>query len=174
MGPVRIRHSSHDFGWQSSHSVDLTEWQAKMASIEIWIPWRNAHKPHSCDRSWLSPSQFLAQTLTIGYCGKNCIKSQFCGLGTQLPFKLLLPFVPPYCRHSTTYTIRCHKSMLSWAEDNWTCVSPPTAIPAERSVEPSIALKRRKMVSCCLLVFFFVMKRNHKDLASLATEQRWW
>ena len=23
MGPVRIRHSSHDFGWQSSHSVDL-------------------------------------------------------------------------------------------------------------------------------------------------------
>ena len=38
MGPVRIRHSSHDFGWQSSHSVDLAGWQAKMASIEIWIP----------------------------------------------------------------------------------------------------------------------------------------
>ena len=38
MGPVRIRHSSHDFGWQSSHSVDLTGWQAKMASIEFWIP----------------------------------------------------------------------------------------------------------------------------------------
>ena len=47
MGPVRIRHSSHDFGWQSSHSGDLAGWQAKMASIEIWIPWRNAHKPHS-------------------------------------------------------------------------------------------------------------------------------
>ena len=46
MGPVRIRHSSHDFGWQSSHSVDLAGWQAKMASIENWIPWRNAHKPH--------------------------------------------------------------------------------------------------------------------------------
>ena len=46
MGPVRIRHSSHHFGWQSSHSVDLAGWQAKMASIEIWIPWRNAHKPH--------------------------------------------------------------------------------------------------------------------------------
>ena len=46
MGPVRIRHSSHDFGWQSSHSVDLAGWQAKMASIEIWIPWRNAHKAH--------------------------------------------------------------------------------------------------------------------------------
>ena len=42
-----IRHSSHDFGWQSSHSVDLAGWQAKMASIEIWIPWCNAHKPHS-------------------------------------------------------------------------------------------------------------------------------
>ena len=47
MGPVRIRHSSHDFGWQSGHSVDLAGWQAKMASIEIWIPWRNAHKPHA-------------------------------------------------------------------------------------------------------------------------------
>ena len=46
-GDVRIRHSSNDFGWQSSHSVDLAGWQAKMASIEIWIPWRNAHKPHS-------------------------------------------------------------------------------------------------------------------------------
>ena len=46
MGPVRMRHRSHDFGWQSSHSVDLAGWQAKMASIEIWIPWRNAHKPH--------------------------------------------------------------------------------------------------------------------------------
>ena len=39
MGPVRTRHhGSHDFGWQSSHSVDLAGWQAKMASIEIWIP----------------------------------------------------------------------------------------------------------------------------------------
>ena len=46
MGPVRLRHSSHDFGWQSNHSVDLAGWKAKMASIEIWIPWRNAHKPH--------------------------------------------------------------------------------------------------------------------------------
>ena len=46
MGPVRIRHSSHDFGWQSSHSVDLAGWQAKLASIEIWIPWRHGYKPH--------------------------------------------------------------------------------------------------------------------------------
>ena len=40
MGPVQIRHCSHDFGWQSRHdrSVDLAGWQAKMASIEIWIP----------------------------------------------------------------------------------------------------------------------------------------
>ena len=41
MGPARICHSSHDFGWQSSHSVDLAGWQAKMASIEIWILWRS-------------------------------------------------------------------------------------------------------------------------------------
>ena len=37
MGPVPICHSSHDFGWQSSHSVDLAGWQAKMASIEIFF-----------------------------------------------------------------------------------------------------------------------------------------
>ena len=30
--------SSHDFGWQSSQSVDLAGWQTKMASIEIWVP----------------------------------------------------------------------------------------------------------------------------------------
>ena len=54
--PEQIRHSSHEiatqpngacantslfsknFRWQSSHSVDLAGWQAKMASIEIWIP----------------------------------------------------------------------------------------------------------------------------------------
>ena len=38
MWPVRIRHSSHDFAPQSSHSVDLARWQAKMVSIEIWLP----------------------------------------------------------------------------------------------------------------------------------------
>ena len=58
--PVRIRHSSHDFGWQSSHSVDLAGWQAKMASNEIWIPWRNAHKPHS---AWCTSSLQINETL---------------------------------------------------------------------------------------------------------------
>ena len=29
-----------------SHSVDLAGWQAEMASIEIWITWLKAHKPH--------------------------------------------------------------------------------------------------------------------------------
>ena len=40
MRPVRIRHNSHDIGWQSSHSVELAglTLQAKIASIEIWIP----------------------------------------------------------------------------------------------------------------------------------------
>ena len=45
MGPVQIHHNSHHFAIQFSHSVDLARWQAKMASIEIWIPWRDAHKP---------------------------------------------------------------------------------------------------------------------------------
>ena len=34
MGPVRIRHRSHYFATQSSHSVDSAGWQAKMPSIE--------------------------------------------------------------------------------------------------------------------------------------------
>ena len=40
--PVRIHH----FATQSIHSVDRAGWQAKMASIEFWIPWRNVHRPH--------------------------------------------------------------------------------------------------------------------------------
>ena len=32
---------------QPSHSVDRAGWLAKMASIEVWIPWRNSHGPHS-------------------------------------------------------------------------------------------------------------------------------
>ena len=46
IGPVRISHSSHHIATQSSHFVHLAGWQGKMASIEFWIPWRNAHKPH--------------------------------------------------------------------------------------------------------------------------------
>ena len=29
---------------QPSHSVDRAGWQAKIATTELWIPWRNAHK----------------------------------------------------------------------------------------------------------------------------------
>ena len=47
IGPVRIRHthSSHDFGWQFSHSVDISMhmWQANMASMGefrmLLLPW---------------------------------------------------------------------------------------------------------------------------------------
>ena len=46
MGPVHVRHSSHEVSTQPSHSVDRAGWQAKMASIEFWIPWHNAHGPH--------------------------------------------------------------------------------------------------------------------------------
>ena len=35
MGPVRIRHGSHEIATQPSHSVDRAESQAKMASIEF-------------------------------------------------------------------------------------------------------------------------------------------
>ena len=36
---MRIRHRSHHFATQSSHCVDSAGWQAKMASIEFWIPY---------------------------------------------------------------------------------------------------------------------------------------
>ena len=38
---------------QPSHSVDRAGWQAKMASIEFWIPLRNAHRPH-CKKTQIS------------------------------------------------------------------------------------------------------------------------
>ena len=43
--PVPHLQSTFIRGWLRP-CVDLTGWQAKMASIEIWIPWRNAHMPH--------------------------------------------------------------------------------------------------------------------------------
>ena len=44
-GPVchTRRHRSHHFVTQPSHSVGKAGWQAKMASIEFRITWRNAH-----------------------------------------------------------------------------------------------------------------------------------
>ena len=45
---IHVRYSSHDFAISaSSQSLDLTGWQAKMASVELWlwIPWRNAQSP---------------------------------------------------------------------------------------------------------------------------------
>ena len=49
------------FTWScrpTRQSVERAGWQAKMASIEYWIPWRpTAHRPHSPthDWSWLLP-----------------------------------------------------------------------------------------------------------------------
>ena len=56
MGHVRLRHSSHDFGRQSSQSVNLklAGWQAKMASIEIWIAWNDACQPSKAQISPVS------------------------------------------------------------------------------------------------------------------------
>ena len=44
MGAVRIRHSIREFATQSVILLILV-WQAKMASIELWIRWCNAHGP---------------------------------------------------------------------------------------------------------------------------------
>ena len=67
-GGCVVRHRSHHFATQSSHFVDRAGWQAKMASIEFWIPWRNAHGPHSSlvsrriDHTRISP---LSQTFYL-------------------------------------------------------------------------------------------------------------
>ena len=64
MGPVRIHHSSHHFATQSSHFVDRAGWQVKMASIEIWMPRRNAYGPH-CTQTIKRPGHiFLAVFFT--------------------------------------------------------------------------------------------------------------
>ena len=71
MGPVRICHSSHEFATQSSHSVSGSSWwQAKMASIEIWLPWRAADQLHSCNLWGLLPSsvEFMRQNLSWPAC----------------------------------------------------------------------------------------------------------
>ena len=76
LGPVWIRHTEFTrFGWQYSHSVDLAGWQAKMASIEIWIPWRNAHKLHCLSFSGgelLSPCSAYLQNSTGRRQSKRC------------------------------------------------------------------------------------------------------
>ena len=46
IGSAQIRHSLHEIVTQPSHSVDRAGWQAKMASIEFWIPCRIAHRLH--------------------------------------------------------------------------------------------------------------------------------
>ena len=58
IGTVRICHRSHHFATQSSHFVDRAGWQAKMASIEFWIPWRNVHDTH-----WTQSDCFNQQDL---------------------------------------------------------------------------------------------------------------
>ena len=46
MGAVRTCHRIWEIAIQPSHSVDTAGWQAKMASIQLWIQWCNAHGPH--------------------------------------------------------------------------------------------------------------------------------
>ena len=46
VGPVWIRHGSHKIPTQPNRCVDRAGWQAKMASIDVWLPWRNAHGPN--------------------------------------------------------------------------------------------------------------------------------
>ena len=74
----------HNFATQSSHSVDLAGWQAKMASIECWIPWRYAHKPHCrlgefvWKESWFPFVQELGiMQVFLGLRSKNCFRATF-------------------------------------------------------------------------------------------------
>ena len=69
---MRIRHRSHHFATQSSHCVDRAGWQAKIASIEFWIPWHNAHTHTSWtsirwkrEKSWpLALQHIVLRTIT--------------------------------------------------------------------------------------------------------------
>ena len=43
MGPMRIRHSSHDFRWQSSHSVDLAGGGGGGGGKPTWLPLKSGY-----------------------------------------------------------------------------------------------------------------------------------
>ena len=93
MVPVRIRHSSHHFATQSSHSVDLAGWQAKIASIESWIPWRNAHK------SWFSLFNHWCRLTTLKLDSWYFIHSGFKILAKKfgpLSFSIYFYFFSPW------------------------------------------------------------------------------
>ena len=62
---MRIHRISHHFTTQSSHFVDRAGWQAKMASIEFWIPWCNAHGPID-RRPELNKHHFLMTVIKFG------------------------------------------------------------------------------------------------------------
>ena len=49
-------HYSREIGTKSRHSVDRAGWQAKMATIEFWMQWRNANSPHcnTADNDWVA------------------------------------------------------------------------------------------------------------------------
>ena len=60
---MRIRHSSHDFGWQSSHSEDLAGWQAKISPGKFPI---GMHGPR-VRRAWLWALWPWWQALKMAY-----------------------------------------------------------------------------------------------------------
>ena len=69
MGPVRIHYSSHHFATQASHFVDRSGWQAKMASIEFWIQWRNAHSPivRFVSRQYTKEKRFVLPNMALEF-----------------------------------------------------------------------------------------------------------
>ena len=97
MGPARLRHCLHDFSTQSSHSVDLTGWQAKMASIGIWVLWHNAHKPHFKESLWCTAD--MRHPATVYEAERSTQRLlKWPSLQCDLKRKELYPSSPPPCR----------------------------------------------------------------------------
>ena len=123
MWPVRIRHSSHDFGWQSSHFLDLAGWQAKMAFIKIWIPCTRARvcvcrvRVPKLKQHWTDHPLFFAY-ITQG----SKYKMTFTSKTSRCLFDLAFTFIKSHqslvthgqwlTRHA--YTVRAMSSRYDW------------------------------------------------------------
>ena len=142
MGPVRIRYSSHDLGWQSSHSVDLAGWQAKLK----WLPLKFGY--HDVMRT--SPIVTTQSVTTMSQYGVRTMQRQttvvkLAVLPTNIQTRFLSFFflIRP-CKFFSVFLVRVrHETLCGRAEKTNKAPEINTAsfylIPAAWSVK---ALKR--------------------------------
>ena len=125
----RASYNSRHFSTQSSHSVDGAEWQAKMASINFCIPWRNAHGPHHKEQNALTESQqhlisrkkssdlnFVPLQRKSGLKNSQKIRFDFPWIFGHFwcEWNCFLLWFNAFCRHFQNSSLQCEESDLDW------------------------------------------------------------